>query len=104
MTSVGNLCGHLVSAVILAISIGSGSAAPCLGVFALTAAVGSIPCGDGGRGNQSTGGTLPGVNDVGGSSEANGEPHFHPDCLRNISRDLGAGFELLAGDDVGQPA
>jgi hypothetical protein len=30
----------------------------------------------GGRGDQGAGGTLPGVNDVGGGRKANGVPHF----------------------------
>src|ERR1035437_3503134 len=60
--------------------------------------------GVGGRGNQSAGGTLPGVYDVGGGGKANGEPHLDPECLRNKRSDLGARSELLAGNHVGQSA
>lgn len=64
----------------------------------------SIPRGVRGRGHQCAGRPLPCVNDVKCGNKADGEPHFDPDRLRHIGHELGARFELLAGNDIRQPA
>jgi hypothetical protein len=75
--AIPDFCNYRGNPIFLSLIFLSSFPAPmqlCREVF--PAAFGSIAGGIGGRGNQSAGGTLPGVNDIGGGCEAKSQGHM----------------------------